>query len=249
MSDPVAMTSDADAPAKTAPPAPPKENFLLNLGANILAPTLLLKYGGKALPSFSPAEVLLTALAFPVVYFILDYLRRRQAGPIAIFGFVSTLASGGIGLMKIDPFWFAVKEAAFPLVFLVTLYLTLALKKPLARAFVWNDSVMATHKIEAAIDARGSRTAIDLLFAWVTHRLAALFAASAVAQFLLARLIVKTGAAENETAFNDQVGTFTWVSYLAIMAPLMVGMVWIMLRFMRHLRDLTGLTDEEILRA
>lgn len=229
---------------------PVKENFLLNLVANIVAPAVILsnsKYLSKNIPAMSPSYVLLIALAFPIVYFLYDYIRRKQVSPISVLGFVGTLASGGIGLMKIDPFWFAVKEGSMPLVFTFSFYVTLAFRKPMARAFVWHDALFATSRIESAIAERGTAPQLDAVFVWVTHRLAALFACSGMAQFVLARYLVTTGSSVNETEYNEQVGKFTWAAYF-IMIPMLGGIIWISTLFMRKLREISGLSDEQLMR-
>jgi hypothetical protein len=61
-----------------------------------------------------PTAALLLALAFPVVWGVREGLQRRKVSAMAVLGVVSTLLTGGIGLLKVDPFWLAVKEAAVP---------------------------------------------------------------------------------------------------------------------------------------
>lgn len=233
----------------TPAPAPPKENFIVNLACNVVIPGVLLSKGGDWLPIIPPGALLVTALAFPVAYFIFDYTRRRIANPISILGFVGTLVSGAIGLMKLDPYWFAVKEAAFPAVIGGVMYVTQMMRRPLVRAFLWNDAVFNTERIEAAITERGARAHVDALFAKATHLLAPAFFASAVAHFALARWMVTAHPESSAQVFNEQLGRFNLVAWPVIILPSFIYLVWLMLRFVKRLREVVGLTEEDLYRA
>lgn len=247
----------------TAKPAPKKENFLLNLAFNLVIPALILGDWGKTgLDSLvtaagaNPAELphlaeirLVIAVAFPAVYFIIDYIRRRQANVISIFGFVGTLLSGVVGLMKLDPMWFAVKEALFPAIIAGGLYLSALAGKPLVKAFVWNDTVMNTDKIMESATALGRRAEIDALFRRVTYILSPIFLYSAVANFGLARWLVTSHPEGAQDAFNSELAKFNWLSWPFIMLPSMGYLIWVMFKFVKRLAVVSGLPEEEIYRS
>ena len=116
-------------------PPPKRENTFLNLGFNLILPILLLNKGkswfGKYLePYFENAAVgvLLIALAFPVGYFVYDYVTRKKYNIFSIIGLLSVLLTGGIGILNIPTEWFAVKEAAIPLI--LGLAVVISLKTP-----------------------------------------------------------------------------------------------------------------------
>lgn len=242
------MTESPVPPA--AAPSPKKENFFVNLACNVVVPGVLLSKGGDWLPkSVPPSALLLAALAFPVSYFIFDYAKRRVANPISIFGFVGTLVSGVIGLMKIDPFWFAVKEAAFPAVIGAVMYATQAMKRPLVKAFVWNDAILNTERIREAVAQRDASAQIDRLFARATHLLAPVFLLSAAAHFALARHLVTAHPESAAQEFNEQLGKFNLIAWPAILLPSFVYLVWLMLRFLKRVREIAGLTEAELYRA
>ncbi len=230
--------------------APKKENLLVNLAFNLVIPGLILSdTGRKALAVLSAEHRLLLALVFPVAYFIFDYIRRRQANVISIFGFVGTLLSGVVGLMKLDPFWFAVKEALFPAVIGLGLYVSQWAGRPLVKAFVWNESLMHTDRISAAVAERGRTGDVDRLFSWCTHWLAPSFLVSAAANFLLARLLVTAHPENAADAFNAELAKFNFIAWPAILLPAMIYLVWLMLKFMKGLREISGLTEEELYRG
>lgn len=230
-------------------PRTPKENFFVNLACNVVVPGVLLSKGGDWLPFIPPATLLIIALALPVSYFIFDYARRRVANPISILGFVGTLVSGAIGLMKLDPYWFAVKETAFPAVIGAVMYVTQMMRRPLVRAFLWNDAVFDTERIETAIAERDARAHVDALFAKATRLLAPAFFVSAVAHFALARWLVTAHPETAAKAFNEQLGTFNLIAWPAIILPSFAYLVWLMLRFMKRLREVSGLTEDELYRS
>lgn len=231
------MSSPAATPSK-------KENLLLNLACNIAAPTLLLTKAGKWF-DLDPRMTLLVALAFPLTYGIYDLVKRRNFNFIAALGFTSTLATGGLGLLKLDPFWFAVKEAAVPTLIGLTVLVSQLTKKPLVRTMMFNEQVIDVPRVEAALDNRNQRPAFRDLLKTSSWLLAASFALSAVLNFVLARIIIT--AMPDTALFNEQLGRLTWVSYIVIMIPSMAVMFFALWRLMKGLQKITGLTLEEIL--
>jgi len=122
------------------PSSPPKnkENLIVNLICNIAVPTLVLtKFSGERM--LGPMWGLFVALAFPVGYGLYDYSRRRRANFISIVGFISVLLTGGLGLLKVGGFWFAVKDAAVPLVIGAAVLVSLRTKTPLVREMIYNE--------------------------------------------------------------------------------------------------------------
>ncbi|MFY7950797.1 MAG: VC0807 family protein, partial [Gemmatimonas sp.] len=89
-------------------------NPLLEIAVTILVPAVVLMQLSSA-ERLGPAGALMLALAFPLFWGVREGLRKRKVSGLAILGVISTLLTGGIGLLKVDPFWLAVKEAAVPL--------------------------------------------------------------------------------------------------------------------------------------
>ena len=95
--------------------SPRRENPLLSILLNIVVPVIILTRFSSD-EWLGPMYGLVVALAFPLAYGIFDYSRRRTLNFIPIVGVVGILLTGGIGLLKLDPMWIAVKEGAVPLV-------------------------------------------------------------------------------------------------------------------------------------
>ena len=237
-------------PPKTESPAmaAKQENFLVNIACKVVVPGVLLSKGADWLPSVPPGAVLIAALAFPVAYFIYDYIRRRVANPLSVLGFIGTLVSGAIGLMKLDPFWFAVKEAAFPAVIGVVMHVTQWMRRPLVKAFVWNDTVLNTEKIEAAVAGRDAAVHVEKLFAKATRLLAPAFFVSAAAHYALARWLVTAHPESAAVTFNEQLGRFHLVAWPVIILPSFAYLVWLMIRFIKRLGEIAGLEENELYR-
>ena len=230
--------------------APVRENLFLNLGCNLLLPILLLSKGSDWFPGLSPAVVLIIALAFPIGYFAYDLRARGKKNVISILGMVSVLLTGGIGLLKLSPAVFALKETAIPRLLGLFIVGSLKTKRPLVGLFLFNPEVVNVPKMEAALDTPEKRTAFDRLQIEATWILAASFLVSAVLNFILASWIVTTdprGGAEAEIAFNAEIGKMTGVSWVVITAATLPLTILAMVRLFKGIKRLTGLGLEELM--
>ena len=227
-------------PAAATPP--PKENLLLNLACTVAAPTLILT---KLSERLGAKPALLLALSFPLAYGIYDLVKRRNFNFIAALGFVSTLATGGLGLLKLEPLWFAVKEAVVPTLIGLTVVVSQWTKKPVVRSMLFNDQVIDVARVEAALDAKGQRPAFEQLLKGSSWLLASSFFISAVLNFVLARVLIKS--LPDTPEFNAELGRMTLWSWPVIVLPSMVIMVIALWRLMKGLERLSGLNLDEIL--
>ena len=223
---------------------PPKENLLLNIACNVVAPGLMLTKGAKLL-HLEPKVALLLALAFPLGYGLYDLVKRRNFNFLSALGFTSTLATGGLGLLKLAPFWFAVKEAVVPTLIGLTVIISQGTKKPLVRSLLFNEQVIDVPRVETALDGRGQRAAFTRLLSNSSWLLAGSFALSAVLNFGLARYLIT--ALPDTLEFNEQLGRMTLWSWPVIVLPSMVIMMVALWRLLKGLERLSGLTMEEIL--
>lgn len=225
-------------------PNPPKrENLLLNLVCNLIVPTLvLMKLSSDRF--LGPIWGLVVALAFPVGYGVYDLIVRRKANFLSGLGFASVLLSGGLGLMKASGFWFAVKDAAFPLVIGAAVLISLRTKNPLIRELLFNEQVVDVARVNAELDARGNQPAFDRLLRNASIWLACSFLASAIANFALARYILRSPPATPE--FNAELGKMHIVVWPVIIIPSMAVMMFVFWRLLKGISALTGLSSDEI---
>ncbi|MDR2676254.1 MAG: MFS transporter [Opitutaceae bacterium] len=236
----------APAAAVAAPAAPGRENLLLNIICNIAAPSLILiKFSSERW--LGPAWGLGIALAFPTGYGLWDFARRRQANFISIIGFASVLLTGGLGLMKLDGFWFAVKEAAVPSVIGLSVLLSARTKRPLVKTIIYNDQVLDTPRVDAALAARGRRRDFETLLARSSRALAGTFLVSAILNFALARHLLKSPPGTE--AFNAELGRMNVWSWPVIVVPSMVMLMFVLWKLIGGIQRLTGLEQEQIFRG
>lgn len=224
--------------------APPRENILVSLACNVLAPVLLLSKGGKWF-GWEAKTVLLVALAFPVAYGIADFIRRRNINVISALGFASTLATGGLSLLKLDPLWFAVKEASVPALIGVAVLLTRHSRSSILRAMMLNEQVVNVPRIEEGLKAAGKQAEFERLLDRTNWLIIASFTLSAVLNFVLARLIITVTADEPE--FNAQLARLTGISYVVILVPTSGITLYALVRMFKGIGRLTGLKIDEIL--
>jgi hypothetical protein len=228
-------------------PLPAKrENLLVNLLFNIAIPSLILAKASTP-DRLGPVYGLIVALAFPLSYGIWDFVKRKQANFISVIGFASVLLTGGLGLMKVDNFWFAVKEAAMPSVIGLAVWGSMYTKRPLVRQFLFNDQVMDVVKIEGALDEAGKRSEFNRLLSSSTYLLVISFVVSAVLNFVLARWLLTSPSGTPE--FNAQLGKMNALSWPVIVVPTMIITVYALWRLIGGIKKLTGLGLEQMMHA
>lgn len=225
--------------------APPRENFLLNLGLNIVAPSLVLaKLSGPN--ALGTTWGLIVALAFPIGYGIQDFFRRRKFNLFSALGVVSVLLTGGISLLALPPHWLAVKEAAIPGLLGVAIVLSLRTRWPLVRGLLLNDAVLDTARIHTELANRGETAAFERALTQASWILASSFFLSATLNYVLATAVVTATAGSLE--YNEQLGRLTALSYPVIALPAMLIMTGALFYLFRRITHLTGLTFEDLLR-
>lgn len=243
METPVAPTEPARGPAANPTPRSKPENLWLNLFCNAVFPAVILSTLGKE-TRLGPVWALVLAISLPLGYGIYDLVSRRKWNVFSVIGVVSTALTGGLGLLKISGFWFAVKEAAVPLVLGLAILLTQRTRQPLIRTLVWNDQILNLPRVEAALDSTGSRPAFERLLGRVAWIMAGSFGVSAILNFVLAIWILRSPAGTPE--FTAELGRMTALSYPVITLPSMVMMVYGMWQLLTGLEKITGLRADDL---
>lgn len=227
----------------TRPPVP-RENLWLNLICNIALPTMVLtKFSGEN--RLGPAGGLIVALAFPIGYGVYDFVRRRKVNVLSILGFVGTIATGGLGLLKLSPMAFAIKEAAMPTIIGAVVLISQRTSRPLVKELLFNEQVIDLPRIEAALAERQAQPAFSQLLNRASYWLALTFLLSAVANFALARWLIQ--GAPGTPEFNAELGRMHLLSWPVIALPSTVMLMVILWRMLRGIEALTGLTTDEVM--
>ncbi len=231
---------------KTESPATPthKPRPLVDLVVSIVAPSvILMKLSGDEW--LGAAGALVVALAFPLGWGLFELARYRKFNFIAILGLVSVLLTGGIGLLKIDPQWLAIKEAAIPGIIGLVVLASTHTRFPLVRTLLYNPAILNTERIAQRLEEGRNVERFESRLLQANYLLAGTFAFSAVMNYVLAKWIVTSDA--GSAAFNEELGRLTLVSYPMIAIPSMIMMIGIFWYLWRTIHGLTGLALEDIL--
>lgn len=228
------------------PASPKRENLLLNLICNIAVPTVVLIWLSKD-HLLGPLWGLIIALIFPFAYGVYDLATRKKTNFLSVLGFTSVLASGSLALLKVDGFWFAVKDAIMPTLIGVTVLASLRSKTPLVRELFYNEQVIDVARVDAILTERGVHEQFEQIMRRASIRLALTFIASAPVSFAVARYVLKSppGTAE----FNAELGRLHWIMPLVVAIPSMIALMTIMWKLITDLSVLTGLTTDEIFKS
>lgn len=233
----------SSSPESTATRPARRENLWINLVFNAVIPALILGFASSE-KRLGPFWSLVVALAFPLGYGIWDLASRRQWNLFSILGFVGTLLTGGLGLMKMSGFWFAVKEAAVPLLIGAAIPLSLRTRQPLVRTLLYNDQMLDTGRIHAALVAQQKEAQFNHLLRWASWMLAAAMLVSATTNFGLAIWLLPAESGTEE--FNRQLGKLQLWSWPGTMLPTSVMIFYTLFRLLKGVEGLTGLKGDEL---
>ncbi len=230
-------------PSAVTAPQPKRENLLLNLACNIAIPTIvLMKLSDEN--RLGPQWGMALALLFPLAYGVYDLIQRKKTNLFSILGIASVLLTGGLNQVKADGMWFAIKEASIPTLLGVAVLLSMRTKRPFVRELLWNDQVIDTAKVDAALAERGKQADFDRLLARASYGLALSFLVSAVLNFGLARYLLKSPAGTPE--FNAELGRMNLLNWPVIVIPSMAMTLYVLFSLIKGLTNLTGLQMEDI---
>lgn len=233
------MTTD---PTTTDPDYQPRP--FVDLIISILIPSvILMKLSGD--DKLGATSALIVALAFPVCWGVYELFTHKHRNYIALLGVVSVLLTGGIGLLKIDAQWLAIKEAAIPSIIGLGVLIAHKMGYPIIRKLLLNPKVFNVDRIEDELTKRNNKPEFESRLDNANYLLAGTFVFSAVMNYTLAKWIVKSES--GTTAFNEELGRMTLLSYPMIAIPSMVMMLCIFFLLWRTIKKLTGLTLDEIM--
>lgn len=220
-------------------------NLWINLAFNAVIPAVLLSWLSSE-EWLGPVWGLVVSLLFPLVYGAWDLVGRRTWNTLSLLGFSSTLLSGGLGLMQLNDFWFAFKEAGLAWLLGLAIPASLRTSRPLVRTLLYNDQVVNVQRVQVAL-VEGKRTAdFDIVLRRSSWLLAAAFAFSGVLNFFLALWLLPSQGGTSE--FNRQLAKLQFWSWPVVMVPSSAMVFGTMMRLLREVERLTGLPPQEIFR-
>lgn len=223
--------------------APKKHSMLANLGFNIVIPTLILSKLSSD-EYLGPVLGVVVALAFPVVYGLRDYVQAHKPNLFSIIGVISVLLTGGMSLLKLDPQYIAIKEAAVPTLLGIATLISIYTPYPLVRTFLFNDQVMQVDKVHAALEQRNAVAAFERHLTMASYMVAGSFFLSGVLNYVLAKRILVSPPGSTELA--QELGKMTALSFPVIAVPCTLVLAGTLYYLLSSIQKLTQLTLEEI---
>ena len=221
-----------------------KPRPMIDLLVSIIIPSaILMKLSGS--DDLGASGALISALVFPLSWGLFELLKYKKFNFIALLGLISVLLTGGIGLLKLDPQWLAIKEATIPGLIGIAVLISTYTRYPLIKTLLYNPSFMNVKKVQIKLTLNDNTRTFENRLQNATYWLSATFLFSAIMNYILAKWIVTspTGSA----AFNEELGQMTLLSYPVIAIPSTIMMMAIMYYLWRTIHDMTGLKFEDIL--
>ena len=217
---------------------------MVDLLVSLIIPSLILmKLSGES--DLGADGALLLALSFPLLWGSFELIKYRKFNFIALLGLISVLLTGGIGLLKLDNQWLAIKEATIPGVIGIAVLVSTYTRYPLIRTLLFNKNVLNVDKIHERLEQTGNTQQFETRLLRATYWLSSTFFFSSAMNYILAKWIVVSPAGSE--AFNAELGRMNLLSYPMIAIPSMVMLMAIFYYLWRTIHGLTGLKLEEVM--
>ena len=249
---------------KKAPAA--QENPLANILVNVILPVLALDKlsvdpafaDDPKLYHIGPTWAVLIGLALPIGYGIWFFIKYKKSNLFSWIGVGSVLLTGSLifylwnsdGTIKPNAAQlFGLKEGSIPLVLGVTILLSHWSKTPLLNTFLYSDTIFDIKRIEKEIQLNQKEDQYKKLLFSSTVLFSASFLISTVLNFFLAIHFlgdIDVNAADARTQFTQKVSSIMWWGFLVIGAPILVVLSFLLFRLLKGLRQITGLSNDEI---
>lgn len=226
---------------------PPKENPLINIVVNVVLPVVIL----NKLSAQNAKIALLLALSFPLGYGIVSFIRTKKVNFVSLLGLLNTLFTGGFALLKLEGIWFAVKEAAFPLLIGLFVLASSFRDTPFLKFILFDSGALNTEDITQSVESKNRGVEFRQLFKQFTLFFSCTFFFSALLNFILAVRIFKpisTTLAEEKQVeiLNQQIADMTWQGYAVIFIPSLAILFVILFFFFRKLSKITEIPFEKL---
>lgn len=230
-------------------PKSERENPFLNLIFNIFLPILILNKGTAYLGA---VKALIFALSFPIGFGLYDLWQRRKTNFFSILGLLNIGLTGGLALSGLTGQWFAVKEAAFPGLIGIFVFASAYTSKPFIQSLFLNPQIVNVDLLKTRVESSQRQDEFFNLLKTSTILLSFSFVLSASLNFILAiRIFKPLDSQMEETAksalLNAQIAEMTQWSFIVILIPSMIVLMLVFTYLIRGLRQITGLTLEEII--
>lgn len=219
---------------------------MLALLINFIIPTIILSKLSDA-NRLGPVYALIVALSFPLLYGIYNLIKSKKVDFISVIGLVGILVSGILGLLQLNRFWFAVKEAAVPS--LIGCFVMISASRPNnpIQNFIFNESIFQIDAIKQAMQSKGTNEQLPGVLKNATMQFSGAFFLSAVLNFVLAMVVIQNppGTAE----FNSDLAKMNALSFPIILIPVLGVAIWVFKRLGNRISALSGLDSKSVFKS
>ncbi len=221
-----------------------KENPLINIGLNIVIPTLVLTKLSKP-EHLGVLWSLIVAIAFPLGYGIYDYIRGKKFNFFSALGLFNVLMTGGIGLMSLNRQWMVVKETGVPLIMGIAVIISQFTSYPLVKTFL--GEILNLDLINKSYKDAGHENEFEKSLSTASFFLGGTFFISAFLNYALAIYILTGEPGTSE--FNESLGKMTALSFPVIALPMMIMVAAILTFLMKNIKKTTNLDFENVIKS
>jgi len=221
-----------------------EENPLISIMLNVVIPVIILTYLSKD-KYLGPMWGLVVALILPIVYGTHTLIKQHRADFVSIIGIISVLLTGVFGILELPRIWMACKEAAIPLIIGLAIIISLKTPWPLIKKILMSEKIFNVTLLHEKLREKGNEAKFEKRLVGLTWGLASSMFLSAVLNFGLAMVILKSqpGTAE----YSAELGKMMGLSYIVVMIPSMSVMILVLIALIKTLTHLTDLKMDDLL--
>lgn len=227
-------------------------NSFTHILFNILIPVLILNKGHKY--GLNAQVSLLIALSFPLFFSIKSLVQSKKIDFVSLLGLLNVLVSGVFTLLTLEGVWFAIKEAAFPLLIGAFVLGSSFTKTPFFKTLFLNPTTFNVAAVDSSLDTEDKKKNFEKLMQHLTQLLSISFLLSAILNFVLAIYIFTPLAqdltdVQKQEVLNEQLSQMTLYSLGVILVPSMIFLGSLIFYAFKKINRITGLTTEELLKT
>ena len=213
------------------------QGFFGNLAFNIIIPVVIMSYTSSD-DLLGPAWSIVAALVFPIGYGLWDLKQSGKVNGFSVLGIISVLLTGGISLLKLPAEYIAIKEAAIPALIGIAVLVTQYTKKPLVKMLILNDQIINWNALNNALERTDKEQEFRRKVANSSYIVATSFFVSSALNYILAKVILVSEP--GTTAYTEELGRMTALSYPVIVIPSMILLVTALWYLFNQIGKITG---------
>ena len=168
---------------------------------------------------------------------------------MSIIGIVSVTLTGVFGILQLPAQYMAIKEAAIPLIIGLAIVGSLKTPFPLIKKILMTPQLFDVERLTTALREKGNEAMFEKRLVGLTWGFASSMFLSAVLNFALAKIMLKSDPVLEQEAYTAEIGKMTGLSHIVIVIPCLIVMVFVMNKLFNTLTELTGCELDDLLAA